>query len=94
MYEVDADAGDNETAGSLRVLRVFGPHMGLSGTDHRFPPNPLLLDCEETVVCPRYSPPTPFFLPHCRPPEMRASALGISDLFDSTASDICILPLL
>jgi plasmid stabilization system protein ParE len=27
MYEVDADTGDNETAGNVRVLRVFGPHM-------------------------------------------------------------------
>lgn len=27
LYEVDPDTGDNATAGDVRVLRVFGPHM-------------------------------------------------------------------
>jgi hypothetical protein len=27
MYEVDPDTGDDRSAGDVRVLRVFGPHM-------------------------------------------------------------------
>ena len=34
MFEVDPDTGDNETAGNVEVLRVFGPGQDRSGFSH------------------------------------------------------------